>query len=147
MEPVMEDDGLSELIKSIERETREGYSEAVLDHAMNPRNLGKPEESNGDARFEGPCGDTIAIWINVSGDRIEKANFWTDGCGTSIACGSMVTELATGKTLEQAGMIGKRDVLDALGGLSADTEHCALLAATALKLAIKDYREKQGRNG
>lgn len=138
----MEDNGLSELIKSIEKETREGYSEAVIDHAMNPRNLGSLDGANGEAKFKGPCGDTMAIWIDVSNDKIEQAGFWTDGCGTAIACGSMVTELATGKTVEQAGDIWQQDVLDALGGLPPETEHCALLAATTLKLAIKEYRKR-----
>ena len=140
----MEDNGLSEFVKSIEKETRKDYSEATIDHAMNPRNLGRLDGADGEAKFKGPCGDTMAIWIDVSGDRIERAGFWTDGCGTAIACGSMVTELATGKTVEQAGDIGQKDVLDALGGLPPETKHCALLASTTLKLATKEYRKRDG---
>lgn len=141
----MEDNGLSEFIKSIEKETQEGYSEATVDHAMNPRNLGRLDGADGEAKFKGPCGDTMAIWIDVSNDRIERAGFWTDGCGTAIACGSMVTELATGKTVEQAGDIGQQNVLDALGGLPPETSHCALLAATTMKLAIKEYRNLEAQ--
>lgn len=138
------EDGLSDLIKSIERETREGYSPAVIDHAMNPRNVGALENADGEARFKGPCGDTMVVWIEVSGGKIRRANFWTDGCGTAIACGSMVTELSRDKTPGEAVGIGQPEVLEALGGLPPETEHCALLAATTLKMAMKDYREREG---
>jgi nitrogen fixation NifU-like protein len=81
----------------------------------------------------------MSIWLKVNGDTIINASFMTDGCGTTIASGSMVTEMVKGKRISQAQKITQRDVLDALGGLPQESEHCALLAANTLKAAIKDY--------
>ncbi|MGD9115556.1 MAG: iron-sulfur cluster assembly scaffold protein [Dehalococcoidia bacterium] len=117
----------------------EVYSEAAVDHAMNPRNMGDMAEADGSAKVTGPCGDTMQLWLKLKGDTIENATFLTSGCGTSIASGSMVTELAKGKKLGQAQKIGQQDVLDALGGLPEESEHCALLAADTLKAAIQDH--------
>jgi nitrogen fixation NifU-like protein len=125
-----------ELIKA---EMRKIYSEAVIEHSMNPRNLGDLEDADGFARVTGPCGDTVSMWLKVKDGTISHASFMTDGCGTTIAAGSMVTELAKGKSITEAQKIAQRDVLDALGGLPQESEHCALLAANTLKSAIKDY--------
>ncbi|MBE0479986.1 MAG: iron-sulfur cluster assembly scaffold protein [Dehalococcoidia bacterium] len=114
------------------------YSETVIDHAMNPRNVGALQDADGFARVTGPCGDTMEIWLRVKVDTIVEAGFMTDGCGTSIASGSMVTEMAKGTTISKAHMISRQDVLNALGGLPQESEHCALLAANTLKAAIKD---------
>jgi nitrogen fixation NifU-like protein len=115
------------------------YSEAVVEHSMNPRNMGEIEGADGFARVNGPCGDTMQLWLKLKGETIQKASFLTDGCGTSVASGSMVTELARGKKISQAQKISQQDVLDALGGLPEESEHCALLAADTLKAAIRDY--------
>lgn len=136
----MEDKDFEGLADELEREINRGYSEAVLDHAMNPRNVGRLGDEDGFAAYTGPCGDTMMISIKISEEGIDDARFWTDGCGTSIASGSMVTELARGKPLQDAMMIGKQDVLEALGGLPEESEHCALLAATTLQMAIEDFR-------
>ncbi|MDD3718975.1 MAG: iron-sulfur cluster assembly scaffold protein [Actinomycetota bacterium] len=133
------DDELDSLQQMIEEDMRSIYSKTVIDHAMNPRNMGRLKDADGWARYTGPCGDTMEIWIKLSGDKIEQAGFFTDGCGTSIASGSMVTELATDKELDKALEISQNDVLAALDGLPEESEHCALLAATTLKLAISDY--------
>jgi nitrogen fixation NifU-like protein len=119
----------------------EVYSEAAVDHAMNPRNLGDMADADGFAKVTGSCGDTMQLWLKLKGDTIQQATFLTDGCGTSIASGSMVTELAKGKSLGQARRISQKDVLDALGGLPEESEHCALLAADTLKAAIRDCLE------
>ena len=116
------------------------HPETVIDHAMNPRNLGGIEDADGFACIAGPCGDTMEIWLKVSGNMITGISFMTDGCGTSVASGSMVTELAKGKGVGEAQEISQQDVLDALGGLPDESEHCALLAANTLKAAIRDYR-------
>ncbi len=129
-------DGLQELIMG---DARRVFSETVIDHAMNPRNAGEMEDADGFARITGPCGDTMEIWVKVSNDAIVRSNFMTDGCGTSIASGSMVTEVAKGKDLSEALKISQQDVLDALGGLPEESQHCALLAAITLKAAIRDY--------
>jgi len=123
----------------IKQEMRKVYSEAVIEHSMNPRNLGDLEDADGFAKVIGPCGDTMSIWLKVNGNRIINASFVTDGCGTSIASGSMVTEMAKGKSISEAQKTTQREVLDALGGLPQESEHCALLAANTLKAAIRDY--------
>jgi len=125
-----------ELIKA---EMRKVYSEAAIDHSMNPRNLGDMEDADGFARVTGPCGDTMKIWLKMKDDTIARASFLTDGCGTSIASGSMVTEMARGRNVSEARRISQQDVLDALSGLPEESEHCALLAANTLKEAIRDY--------
>ena len=123
----------------IRAEMRKVYSEAVVDHAMNPRNLGNMEDADGFARVTGPCGDTMEIWLRVKNGTIADASFLTDGCGTSIASGSMITEVVKGKAVPQARKISQHDVLSALGGLPEESKHCALLAANTLKGAVRDY--------
>jgi len=129
-------DALQELILA---DARNIYSETVIDHAMAPRNLGVMQDADGFARVTGPCGDTMEIWLKVNSDVIANATFMTDGCGTSIASGSMVTEIAKGKSIIEAQKTTQSDVLDALGGLPDESKHCALLAANTLKSAIRDY--------
>jgi len=138
------DESSADLQEQIDSLMRKIYSEKTIDHAMNPRNCGMLRDADGWARFTGPCGDTMEIWVKVEGENIEQANFWTDGCGTSIACGSMVTVLAMGRSIRQCLEIGQQDVLDALGGLPDESSHCALLATTTLKMAIEDYLEDSG---
>jgi nitrogen fixation NifU-like protein len=123
----------------IKQEMRKIYSEAAIEHSMNPRNLGELENADGFAKVLGSCGDTMEIWLRVNNGTISDLGFLTDGCGTSIASGSMVTELAKGKSIAEAHKISPKDVLDALGGLPEESQHCALLAANTLKAAIKDY--------
>ena len=129
-------DKFEELIKP---EMRKIYSETVIEHSMNPRNVGDLENADGFARVTGPCGDTMEIWLKVKYGTITDASFMTDGCGTTIASGSMVTRLAKGKSAGEAQKIDQQDVLAALGGLPEESRHCALLAANTLKEAIKDY--------
>ncbi|MDY6794050.1 MAG: iron-sulfur cluster assembly scaffold protein [Actinomycetota bacterium] len=136
------DEMFTELQQMIDEDMRRTYSETVIDHAMNPRNMGRLKEADGWARHTGPCGDTLEMWIRVSGGEIEEVRFLSDGCGTSVASGSMATELARGKTVDEALEIGQREVLEALDGLPEENEHCALLAATTLKLAIGDYLKR-----
>ena len=129
-------EALQELAKA---EMRKVYSETAIEHAMNPRNMGNMDNTDGFARITGPCGDTMEIWLKVRNYIVTEATFMTDGCGTSIASGSMVTEIAKGKSVGEVWKISQQDVLNALGGLPEESEHCALLAANTLKAAIKDY--------
>ena len=99
------------------------------------------QHADGFARVTGPCGDTMEIWLKVMDGIIIQATFYTDGCGTSIASGSMVTEMAKGTSIIEAQKISQQNVLDVLGGLPDESEHCALLAANTLKAAIRDYIE------
>ena len=117
----------------------EGLSPAVAERFDNPQNYGPLESFNGHAQITGPCGDTMEFWIQVADGHIDRIGFTTTGCGTSRAAGSMATELAAGKPLREAGFIEQADILEALGGLPKDSEHCALLAANTLKAAIRDY--------
>jgi nitrogen fixation NifU-like protein len=128
-----------DLREKIIADARKIYSETVIDHAMNPRNLGTIQNFDGFARITGPCGDTMEVWLKVNTNTITDINFMTDGCGTSIASGSMMTELARGKSITAAITICPQDILEALGGLPEDSQHCALLAANTLKAAVRDY--------
>jgi nitrogen fixation NifU-like protein len=131
------------LEEQIKEKMREIYSETVVEHNFNPRNLGSFPDADGYAQVTGPCGDTMEIWLKVDRNIIAKAGFTTDGCGTTIASGSMVTEMAKGKSLPEALLISQKDVLDALDGLPEESEHCALLASNTLKAAIRDYMAMQ----
>jgi nitrogen fixation NifU-like protein len=120
------------------------YSEKVLDHFRNPRNVGEIEDADGVGSVGNPvCGDMMSIYIKVKDDKIEDIKFRTFGCGAAIATTSMTTELAKGKTLDEAMTITRQDVADELGGLPPVKMHCSNLAADALHEAIKDYRGKK----
>jgi len=121
------------------------YSEKVLDHFKNPRNVGEIEEADGVGTVGNPvCGDMMSIYIKVKDDRIDDVKFKTFGCGAAIATTSMTTELAKGKTLDEAMEITRENVADELGGLPPVKMHCSNLAADALHEAVKDYRKKKG---
>jgi nitrogen fixation NifU-like protein len=120
------------------------YSEKVLDHFKNPRNVGELKDADAEGSVGNPvCGDMMTIYIKVKDDRIEDIKFKTFGCGAAIATSSMTTELAKGKTLEEALEITRQDVAEALDGLPPVKMHCSNLAADALHEAIKNYKEKE----
>ncbi|MEM2924729.1 MAG: Fe-S cluster assembly scaffold protein NifU [Methanocellales archaeon] len=124
------------------------YSEKVLDHFRNPRNVGEIENADGVGTVGNPvCGDLMSVYIKVKDDKLEDVKFKTFGCGAAIATSSMITELAKGKTLEEAMKITRKDVADALGGLPPVKMHCSNLAADALHEAIKDYLKKKVEKG
>jgi nitrogen fixation NifU-like protein len=133
------DDSFKELEQSVLDDMRKVYSETTIDHFLNPRNLGEMPAHDGLGEITGSCGDTMQIYLKVKDGKVTNASFWTDGCGPSIASGSMVTELAKGKSVPEAQKVTQQDILDALGGLPEESLHCALLAADTLKEAIKDY--------
>jgi nitrogen fixation NifU-like protein len=130
---------LDRMAEELERQMWAGYSPVVIDHARNPRNAGSIPNADGFASVTGPCGDTVEIWLRVKDNTIKEAAFWTDGCGTTIAAGSMVTEMAKGRPVAEALRLTQQDVLEALGGLPEESLHCALLASNTLKEAAKDY--------
>jgi len=133
------DQSFKELEQTVMKDMEQIYSEKTIDHFLNPRNLGQIPAPDGFGRIVGGCGDTMEIYLKVRGDSITNASFWTDGCGPSIASGSMVTEMAKGNSVREAQKITQQDILDALGGLPEESLHCALLAADTLTEAIKDY--------
>ncbi len=124
----------------------EAYTDKVMDHFMNPRNVGEIAEADGVGQVGNPvCGDVMRIYIKLDeSGRIADVKFKTFGCGAAIATSSMITELVKGKTLEDALAISNRTVADALGGLPPRKMHCSNLAADALLAAVNDYRAKQG---
>jgi len=133
------DGAFKELEQSVMEDMKRVYSEKTIDHFLNPRNPGEIPAPDGFGRVTGPCGDTMEIYLKVKDGKVINASFWTDGCGPSIASGSMITEMAKRMNISEAQRISQHDVLTALGGLPEESEHCALLAANTLKKAIKDY--------
>jgi nitrogen fixation NifU-like protein len=122
------------------------YSEKVMDHFNNPRNVGVIEDADGVGEVGNPvCGDVMKITIKVDDDRIGDIRFQTLGCGAAIATSSIVTELARGMLLEDAVRITKKQVADELGGLPPAKMHCSVLATDGLKVAVDDYLVKHGR--
>jgi nitrogen fixation NifU-like protein len=120
------------------------YSEKVLEHFKNPHNVGELKDADAEGTVGNPvCGDLMTMYIKVKDDRIEDIKFKTYGCGAAIATSSMTTDLAKGKTLDEAMEITRQSVADALDGLPAVKMHCSNLAADALHEAIKNYREKK----
>jgi nitrogen fixation NifU-like protein len=133
------DDSFKELEQSVMEDMRKVYSEKTIDHFLNPRNLGEIPAPDGLGRITDVHGRTMEICLKVKDAKVRNVSFWTDGCGCCIASGSMVTELAEGKTVLETQKITQQDILDALEGLPEADLHCALLAANTLREAIKDY--------
>lgn len=126
--------------------TEQPYSDKVMDHFLHPRNVGEISDASGVGNVGNPiCGDIMRMYIKIDNGIITDAKFKTFGCGAAIATSSMVTEMVKGKTIEQALEISNKAVAEALGGLPAVKMHCSVLAEEALKSAIKDYYQKQGR--
>jgi len=133
------DDSFKDIEEPFIEEMRRIYSEKVIDHALNPRNLGEFKDADGFGRVTGPCGDTVQICLKVKDSRIADAALMIDGCAATIACGSMTTELIKGKTIAEALRITQDDIFYSLDGLPESNAHCALLAANTLKKALEDY--------
>jgi nitrogen fixation NifU-like protein len=128
------------------KETKEYtlYNDTVMDHFLNPRNMGDVESADGVGEVgAAACGDIMKISLKIRDGKIEDARFKTFGCGSAIASSSMATELIKGRTLEEAKNFSNQEVVDALGGLPPVKIHCSVLAEEALKAAIEDYEAKQ----
>lgn len=123
--------------------TRREFGQVLIDHWMHPRNFDKMKNFNGCARMTGPCGDTIEIFILVKNGTINKCTFICDGCGSSTACGSIVTTMAEGKRVQDAKKIKKEEIIEYCGGIPPEYEHCALLATNTLLEAIENYEMDQ----
>jgi len=119
------------------------YSEKVMDHFQNPRNVGEIEDADGVGTVGNPvCGDLMTFYIKVKDNKLEDVKFKTFGCGAAIAVSSMVSEMAKGKTIEEALKITNASVAQELGGLPPNKMHCSNLGADALHKAIEDYLKK-----
>jgi nitrogen fixation NifU-like protein len=120
------------------------YSEKVLKHFKEPKNVGEMKDADGMGTVGNPvCGDMMSMYIKVKDDKIEEVSFKTFGCGAAIATSSMTTELAKGLTLDEAMELSRNDVAEALDGLPPVKMHCSNLAADALHEAVKNYRESK----
>jgi nitrogen fixation NifU-like protein len=129
-----------ELQEQMMEQIRRTYGPAVIDHWQNPRNHKTIENPDGRAQLQGTCGDTMEMFLKVKDETIIECAFQTDGCGTTIVCGSVATELAAGKTLVEAlGAVSAAGILKVLGGLPESDVHCAQLAAETLRRALADY--------
>ena len=121
------------------------YSDKVMDHFMNPRNMGEIEDADGVGEVGNPaCGDVMKLFLKIEGDKIVDVKFKTFGCGAAIASSSMTTELIKGKTIDEALKLSNQAVAEALGGLPPAKEHCSVLAEDAMKAALEDYKKKKG---
>jgi nitrogen fixation NifU-like protein len=133
---------LAELQEQIEEEQRAVFSARVLELARRPRNMGAMLDPDGHALLFGACGDSMEMFVRLNGPRIQMATFMTDGCGPTVACGSMLTTLARDKTPDEAAAIRAIDLVAALDGLPQEHVHCASLAVNTLRLAIMDCQQK-----
>ncbi|HAX61784.1 MAG TPA: Fe-S cluster assembly scaffold protein NifU [Elusimicrobia bacterium] len=121
------------------------YSEKVMEHFQNPRNVGEIKDADGIGEVGNPvCGDMMTFYIKVKENKLEDVKFKTFGCGAAIAVSSMVSELAKGKTIDEAIKITNASVAQELGGLPPNKMHCSNLGADALHKAIENYRKKSG---
>lgn len=133
------DDFVTEVQEEIFEKTKEVYGKEVFSRWQNPKYMGKMVNPSCVGRLTGNCGDRMEIYLRIKDDHIEEAKFFTDGCGSSVACGSVVAELATGKDIDEAAQIGGDSILMALGGLPEEEKHCAFLAAATLMAAIHQW--------
>ena len=121
------------------------YTEQVMDHFMNPRNVGEIEDASGVGTVgNAKCGDIMKIYLKIDNDTISDVKFETFGCGSAIASSSMATEMIKGKPLDQVADLTNKAVVEALDGLPAHKLHCSVLAEEAVKAALKDYYDKNG---
>jgi nitrogen fixation NifU-like protein len=135
---------LQQKIDHVEEET---YSEIVIKEYRNPSNFGFIKNPDASGEIKGPCGDTMKIDLKINEEIISDVRFWTDGCGASIACGSMLTKIIKGKTLKSAENISSSRLLEKLDDLPAEHQHCSVLAISALQKAIKNYDRKKFDRG
>ena len=120
------------------------YSEAVMDHFSNPRNVGEIEDANAIGQVgNAKCGDIMKIYMKIEDNIIKDIKFKTFGCGAAIATSSMATEMVKGKSVEEALSLTNKAVMEALGGLPTEKVHCSVLAEEAIASAIEDYKKRQ----
>ena len=141
------DEYVNSLQSEIESSEEEIFSRKTISEYRNPFKVGRMSDPDGFAVIEGWCGDSLEIYLRIAGRegdaRITDTRFMTDGCGASIACGSMVTRLACDRTVDEAMEISREDIIEALNGLPEENLHCATLAAATLRKALRKYKDSQ----
>ena len=136
------DDFARMLQEQINKQQEATFSKKVIKEYNNPQNIGRLKDPDAEAVVTGPCGDTMEIYLHIENGRVNEASFMTDGCGPSIACGSMFTRMICGRSLDDLENITEDDILKALDGLPDDHRHCATLILNTYKQAYKNYRER-----
>ncbi|MCD4717559.1 MAG: iron-sulfur cluster assembly scaffold protein [Desulfobacterales bacterium] len=137
------DDFVQDLQNRIYDETKEAYGDVAFERWLNPLYMGSIDNPDGYGRVTGSCGDTMQIFLKFENDRIKEASFQTDGCGSSAVCGSFAAEMAIGKNPDEIVEITGKAILEKLGGLPKEDEHCAFLSAESLQEALHEYMIKQ----
>ena len=130
---------VSELQEEIFEETRAAYGDVAFERWLNPSHMGRLENPDGYARLTGTCGDTMEVFLKFEQERVKDASFQTDGCGASGVCGSFAAEMAMGKNPDELLNVTGEAIVDLLGGLPKEDEHCAFLAADTLQEALNHY--------
>ena len=140
-------DSLNDFIKEIQNEIheemRETYGQVVFERWLRPQYMGVIDNPDGYGHVAGSCGDRMEIFLRFEEDKVKDATFRSDGCGSSVVCGSFAAELALGKNPDEVAEISGETILEVLGGLPEEDRHCALLAAETLQDALDDYMRKQ----
>lgn len=134
-----EDKIKKEMIDLLMEKITGGLSDRVVAYGSNPRNYGSLEKPDGHAKIKGPCGDTMEMYLKISNDKVIEISYTTDGCMTSHAAGTAATVMAKGQPVRDCIKINQSSILEHLGGMPADSEHCALLAANTFHKALRDY--------
>ncbi len=142
-----EDAEFNEMIKSIQdeldKDAEATFSKKVIEEFKNPQNVGIIEAPDGYSSTSGSCGDTIELYLKIEGDKVTDIKFMTDGCGATIACGSMGTKMAKGKNLTEIKQMKDEDLINALDGLPDENLHCARLMIGTLHRAVQEYDERK----
>ena len=136
---------LEDLQKKVEYIEEQKFSKVVINEFRNPSNFGILDDFNAVGEIKGPCGDTMKITLKIRNKKIIDARFWTDGCGATIACGSMLTKMIIDMSLKEAYNISDHDLTNALNGLPDGHLHCSMLAVNTLQMVIENYIEKINR--
>ncbi len=143
-----EDNDFDKMVESIQAEidadAEATFSKKVIEEYKHPHNVGRMKEPDSVAIITGSCGDTMEIFLIIRENKITDVTFMTDGCGASIACGSMVTKMVKGKTIDNVKKITNLDLIEALDGLPDENLHCAKLAVDTVQKAIKNYLAEEG---
>lgn len=138
---------VDELQQQVIEQARAVYSDKVIEEFYNPKNLARMPDPDARGIVHGWCGDTMEVYLRLNGERIEQASFTTDGCGPTVACGSTLTTMVRGMSLEEASGITPEDLLAALGGLPEESVHCAELAVSTLREAIASRSRRASAGG